>query len=127
MEGLPGLSKNALAFLRRHPQEACRALETAAARYEALSNGASVDVPESLKPFIVLRPRSPDMLDVAQAAARLGVSRSTVYNWARNRKLLAWKPPGRRLTIPAKQILGPRKVVPGIAEVLDSIDDPELA
>ncbi len=95
--------------------------------HEALSNGASVDVPESLKPFIVLRPRSPDMLDAMQAAARLEVSRSTVYYWARSRKLLAWKPPGRRLTIPAKQILGPRKVVPGIAEVLDIIDDPELA
>ena len=68
------------------------ALETAAARHKALGNGASVDVPESLKPFIVSRPRSPDMLDVAEAAVRLEISSSTVYNWMGNRKLLAWKP-----------------------------------
>ena len=102
------------------------ALETAAARYKALGNGASVDVPESLKPFIVSRPRSADMLDVAEAAVRLRISPSTVYNWVGNRKLLAWKPAGRRRTIPAGQILGPRKVVPGIAKVLDIIGSPEL-
>ena len=105
------------------------ALETVAAQGDqpkVHSGGSSVEVPESLKPFIVYRSENQDTISVPAAAERLGVSHSTVYNWVNNGKLLAWKPAGRRLVIPARQILGPRRVVPGIAEVFDIIDDPEL-
>ena len=67
------------------------------------------------------------MLGVTGAAARLQVSRTTVYDWVDRRTLLAWKSTRRGLTIPAEQILGPGKVVDGLAGVLDVIDDPELA
>ena len=56
------------------------------------------------------------MLGVTGAAARLQVSRTTVYDWVDRRTLLAWKSTRRGLTIPAEQILGPGKVV----------DDPQL-
>ena len=59
--------------------------------------------------------------------SRLEVSRTTVYDWAARKKLLAWRSTKRGLTIPVEQILGPGKVVPGLASVLDVIDDPELA
>lgn len=107
-----------------------RLQETAAAR-DAQPAGkrrrsSSTEIPERLKPFLVSRPRSPDMLYAAQAAERLGVSRSTVYNWVRKGTLLAWQRRGRGLTIPAGQILGPRRVVPGLAEVMDIIGSARL-
>ena len=60
-------------------------------------------------------------------ASPLEVSRTTVYDWVGRGTLLGWKSTRRGLTIPAAQILGPRKVVAGLAEVLDAIGDPELA
>ena len=156
---IPGLSRDAADFLRRHPREACAALETAAAQhgannsqaaaaavagedpdeqearalaaakalYEEMKDSDPYELPESLKPFVVDSPESPDMIGVSQAAARLGVSPQTVYNWARKGTLLAWKRPGRRMTIPAGQILGPRKIVPCIAEIRDIIGSAKLA
>ena len=41
--------------------------------------------------------------------------------------LLAWRSTKRGQSIPAAQILGPGRVVPGLADVVDSIGDPELA
>ena len=90
-------------------------------------DGASGNVPEMLAPFIVARSAGRDMLGVTGAAARLQVSRTTIYDWVGRRTLLAWKSTRRGLTIPAEQILGPGKVVDGLAAVLDVIDDPELA
>ncbi len=158
---IPGLSGIAADFLRRHPREACAALESAAARYganhsnsqapaaavenedpdeqearaleaakalyEEMKDSDPYELPESLKPFFVDSPKSPDLLGAAQAAERLGVSPQTVYNWANKGTLLAWKGPDRLLTIPAGQILGPRKVVPRLAEIVDIIGDAELA
>ena len=66
------------------------------------------------------------MIGVSEAAARLEVSRTTIYDWAAKGTLLAWKSTKRGLTIPAAQILGPGKVVPGLAKVLESIGNPEL-
>ena len=156
---LPGLSGIAADFLRRHPREACAALETAAAQYgannsqtaaaavagedpdeqearalaaakalyEEMKDSDPYELPESLKPFFVDSPKSPDLLGAAQAAERLGVSPQTVYRWANKGTLLAWRGPDRILTIPAGQILGPRKVVPRLAEIVDIIGDAELA
>ena len=67
------------------------------------------------------------MLGVTEAASRLGVSRTTIYDWVGRGTLLGWKSTRRGLTIPAAQILGPRKVIAGLAEVLEAIGDPELA
>ena len=53
---------------------------------------------------------------VSEAAARLEVSRTTIYGWAEKGTLLAWKSTRRSLNIPAAQILGPGKVVPGLAD-----------
>ena len=103
------------------------ALEAAAVQSEMRGGDTSATTtPERLEPFIVRRPKGADMLGVSEAAARLEVSRTTVYDWAARGILLAWKSTKRGLTIPAAQILGPGKVVPGLAEVLESIGDPEL-
>lgn len=131
VEGLPGLSRSARDFLRQRPAEArlavTVALETAAAQYEVLGDDSPVQVPAQLEPFIVRRSKGQGLIGVSEAAERLEVSRTTVYEWAAKRTLLAWKSTKRGLSIPAAQILGPGKVVPGLARVLDCIGDPELA
>ena len=131
IEGLAGLSKAAENFLRGHPREArmavCVALETAAVQHEAYGQRAAVEVPSRLEPFIVRRPKSPDTIGVSAAAKRLEVSRTTVYAWVEHKTLLAWKSTKRGLMIPAAQILGPGKVVPGLARVMGIIEDAELA
>lgn len=131
VEGLPGLSRNALDFLRQRPREArlavAVALETAAAQCEVLGDDPSVPVPAQLEPFIVRRSKGQELIGVSEAAERLEVSRTTVYDWTAKGTLLAWKSTKRGLSIPAAQILGPGKVVPNLARVLDCIGDPELA
>lgn len=128
VEGLLGLSQNAAKFLRHHPKEAriavAAALEAAAAQYDV---GCQVEhVPDHLRPFVITRPHGAEMLGVSEAAARLEVSRTTVYDWIEKGILLGWKSTKRGLTIPSEQILGPGKVVPGIEQLLEIIDDPEL-
>ncbi len=128
VEGLHGLSRNATNFVRHHPKEArmavAAALEAAATQYEV---GRQIDdVPENLKPFVITRSHDAEMLGVSEAAARLEVSRTTVYDWIEKKILLGWKSTKRGLTIPGEQILGPGKVVPGIEQLLEIIGDPEL-
>lgn len=131
VEGLPGLSNSARDFVRDHPREAhlavAVALETAAARCEAEESGAAVDVPEELRPFVVLRSGGEAILGVSEAATRLKVSRTTIYDWVEKRTLLAWRSTKRGLSIPAAQILGPGRVVPGLANVVEVVGEPELA
>jgi excisionase family DNA binding protein len=131
IEGLRGLSRSAMRFLQQHPKEArmavAAALEAAAAQSEVERKISPREVPESLKPFVVKRLLDSDMIGVSEAAERLKVSRTTVYDWVEKKTLLGWKLTKRGLTIPSAQILGPGKVVPGIARVLQTIDDPELA
>ena len=126
--GLPALSTSARDFLRERPREArlavAAALEAAAAQCEA--EVGPEETPEGLASFVVRRHGNGDMLGVTAAAARLGVSRTTVYDWVGRGTLLGWKSTRRGLTIPAAQILGPGKVVAGLAEILDAIGDPEL-
>ena len=78
-------------------------------------------------PLIVGRNQGEDILDVSQAATRLEVSRTIIYDWVERRTLLAWRSTKRGLSIPAAQILGPGRVVPGLVDVVDAIGDPELA
>ena len=130
LEGSPVLSRAAKEFVRHRPREArlavTVALETAAAQREA-AGGGDVDVPEALRPFVVSRPRDQDILGVSEASVRLEVSRATVYAWVEKCTLLAWRSTKRGLRIPAAQILGPGKVVPGLAGVVGAIGDPEQA
>ena len=102
------------------------ALEAAAAQSEAEDRQAD-EVPEGLRPFVLRRGGGEDIIGVSEAAARLGVSRTTVYDWAARGTLLAWKSTRRGLSIPAAQILGPGNVVAGLAEVVKAVGDPELA
>ncbi len=131
VEDIRGLSKTATTFLRRHPKEAqlavVAALEAAATQYVGGDDTVSEPVPDGLAPFIVRRPLGADMIGVSEAAKRLQVSRTTVYDWVEKKILLGWKVTRRGLTIPAEQILGRGKLVAGMAEVLAIIDDPELA
>ena len=129
VEGIPVLSKGAREFVVQHPREArlavAVALETAAAQREA--HGGGLDVPERLRPFIVQRTGGDETLGASEAAVRLGVSRTTVYDWVQRGTLLAWRSTKRGLSIPAAQILGPGVVVAGLADVVEVIGDPELA
>ena len=131
VEGFPVLSNSAREFVRDHPREArlalVVALETAAAQCGAEDGGDVVDVPDALRPFMVRRAGGEDILGVSEAASRLRVSRTTIYDWVEKRTLIAWKLTKRGLSIPAAQILGPARVVSGLAEVVDAIGDPELA
>lgn len=131
IEGIRGLSRSATRFLRQHPKEAriavAAALEAAAIQFEAEGDVSSAEVPAALGPFIVQRASGADMLGVSEAAERLEVSRTTIYDWVERKILLGWKSTKRGLTIPAEQILGSGKVVPGLADVLEIIGDPELA
>ena len=129
-EGFPALSRSARKFVRHRPREArlavAVALEAAAAQCES-EDSRDASVPEKLRPFIVRGNRDEGVLGVSEAAARLEVSRTTIYDWVGRKTLLAWKSTKRGLNIPAAQILGPGRVVPGLADVAEVIGNPELA
>ena len=124
----PALSSNVRNFVRKNPREA-RAAITAALEAVAAQRDieGSTDVPEQLRPFVVRRSDDDTILGVTEAAARLEVSRTTIYEWARTMRLITWKATKRGLRIPAGQILGPGKVVPGLKGVVDAIGESELA
>lgn len=130
VEGIPALSQSAKEFVLQRPREArlavAVALETAAAQCER-EDSRTAGVPEKLRPFVVPGSQGDDIVGVSEAAARLKVSRTTVYDWVDKKVLLAWRSTKRGLSIPAAQILGPGRVVPGLADVVDTIGDPELA
>ncbi len=104
----------------------------AAARHAAAGRRAiekpGKDLPVRLRRFVRDSPECGlATIGATEAAERLEVSRTTIYDWARKGTLLAWRAPQGGLRIPAAQILGPRKVIPGLPEILDAIGDPELA
>ncbi len=102
------------------------ALETAAAQSEMRAGVRVEEVPEQLRPFVDSR-TTEQILGVTEAAARLRLSRTTVYDWASRNTLIAWRSTKRRLNIPAEQIVGPGRVIPGLADVVEAVGDPELA
>lgn len=126
----PKLSIGARKFVREHPEEArvavAVALETAAAQSGVEPTISTEDVPAQLRRFVVDRVGE-DLIGVTDAASRLGVSRTTVYDWAARNTLIAWRSTKRRLNIPAGQIVGPGRVTDGLAEVVDVVGEPELA
>ena len=50
-----------------------------------------------------------------------------MYDWSERHTLIAWRGTKRGLNIPAAQIAGPGRVVPGLADVVEAVGDPELA
>ena len=128
IKGLSGLSRTATRFLKQHPNRAELAvkvaLETAASQLDESAN--TEGVPDALKPFVIVKPSGTQLIGVSEAASRLNVSRTTIYDWAEKGTLLAWRGTKRGLTIPAEQILGEGRVVEGIDTVVDIIGDPEL-
>ena len=126
----PKLTSGAKEFVREHPEEArvvvAVALETAAAQLGAELTRSMEDVPTRLRRFVVDRDGE-ELIGVSEAASRLGVSRTTVYDWAARNVLIAWRSTKRRLNIPAAQIAGPGRVTDGLAEVVDVVGEPELA
>ena len=131
VDEFPRLSNCARTFVRDHPREArlavAAALEAVAAQCGTEDADAGAQVPEGLRPFLVRRGGGEDILGVSEAAKRLKVSRTTVYDWVDRRTLVAWRSTKRELSIPAAQILGAGRVVAGLADVVDAIGDPELA
>ncbi len=126
----PKLSSGAREFVREHPEEArvavAVALETAAAQSGVGLTRSTEDVPARLRRFVV-DGAGEDLIGVTEAASRLGVSRTTVYDWAARNILIAWRSTKRRLNIPAGQIVGPGRVTGGLADVVDVVGEPELA
>ena len=124
----PVLSGAARSFVRNHPREAgvavAAALEAIAAQRDTKE---LADLPERLRPFVVRRGSGDGILGVSEAAERLEVSRTTVYEWVRTTRLIAWRTTKRGWRIPDGQIPGAGRVVPGLKEVVDAIGDPELA
>lgn len=84
-------------------------------------SGRHIGVPDNLKRFVDIEP-----LDVPEAADRLKMSPEEVCDWIKGGELLGWVSANYGQTIPAEQILGPGKVVPGIKRLLEIIKDPEL-
>ena len=117
VDEFPALSNSARTFVRAHPREArlavAVALEAVAAQRETEDADADAQVPKRLRPFLVRRGGGEDILGVSEAAKRLEVSRTTVYDWVDKKTLVAWRSTKRGLSIPAAQILGAGKVVAG--------------
>jgi len=129
MEGTADLPLHAIEFLLSSPEEACRiatdALEVAGAHYEAVRESESI--PESVKPFMVIQAYGPEMIGPVEAASRLKIPEELVHEWVDKRVLIGWASLQHGITIPEEQILGPGKVVPGLKEIVEAIDDPASA
>ncbi len=130
LEGLP-LSETATRFARRHPDEARKlmaaALEAAAARKKPKQMSGGARIPDALKPFVVHGDPSAETITISEAASRLKISRTTAYDWIEKKRMIGWKGTKAGVSIPAKQILGPGEIAPGIDRVLDIIEDPRTA
>jgi excisionase family DNA binding protein len=129
----PALSRAAAQFVEKHPNEVtdivANALEAAALEAGLVPCKQRV-VPEALRRLVVARSSDSGegrVLSISEAAEFLDVTRVTVYAWIESKRLLAWRATRRGVLIPAEQIMGAGEVVPGIAQVLAVIPDPEAA
>jgi excisionase family DNA binding protein len=148
----PRLSPQAVLFVARHPELLdsliAVALEAAAAQNAQRSRGeqdvrevaaqdslentselsAAPVLPEALRHF-VRPPANGDqsLLNISEAAKLLEISRPTIYAWIADKRLLGWQATHRGPVIPAEQILGPRRVIAGLPQLLEIIPDPAVA
>ena len=127
----PALSRAAAQFVDKHPNEVSAIVATAledAAREASLVLNKEAEIPAALRKWVVKGDSEQGrVLSISEAAEHLQVTRVTVYAWIEAKRLLAWRATRRGVLIPAEQILRPGEVVPGIAEVLAVIPDPESA
>jgi excisionase family DNA binding protein len=134
----PALSRAAVLFVEKHPNEVtgivANALEAAALEAAAVETGLvplkERLLPEALRRLVVSRGSDSGegrVISISEAAELIEVTRVTVYAWIESKRLLAWRATRRGVLIPAEQIMGAGEVVPGIAEVLAVIPDPEAA
>jgi len=130
----PALSRAAAHFVENHPDEAQRIVATALEAAAALeATGVPVPAPSrpaALQRFVTSAGAAGEegrVLSVSEAAERLVVTRVTVYAWIEAKRLVAWRATRRGVLVPAEQIVGPGKVVPGIERVLAVIPDPAAA
>jgi excisionase family DNA binding protein len=130
----PSLSRAAAQFVEKHPKEVtgivASALEAAAALEAEEGNPPPRVLPEALRRLVV--PSRSDsqagrVLSISEAAELLEVTRVTVYAWIEAKRLLAWRATRRGMLVPAEQILGAGKIVPGIDRVLAVISEPAAA
>jgi len=130
----PSLSRAAVQFIEKHPNEVPRivatALEAAAALEAAEGAVPERMLPEALRRLVTSARADTEagrVLSISEAAELLEVTRVTIYAWIEAKRLLAWRATRRGMLIPAEQIVGPGKVVPGIERVLDVISEPAAA
>jgi hypothetical protein len=86
-------------------------------------------VPQGLRRFVVADRIEDDVevLDLPRAAKLLEEAPETVVTWIQEKELLAWHDRKGDLRIPAEQILGPHRVVRGLARILEVIPDARAA
>jgi excisionase family DNA binding protein len=132
----PSLSRAAVQFIEKHPNEVPRIVATAleaAAALEAAEGARAVPeraLPEALRRMVTSAHADTEagrVLSISEAAELLEVTRVTIYSWIEAKRLLAWRATRRGMLIPAEQIVGPGKVVPGMERVLDVIPEPAAA
>jgi excisionase family DNA binding protein len=108
------------------------ALEAAAALEAAEGEHAVPEraLPETLRRLVTSARADTEagrVLSISEAAELLEVTRVTIYAWIEAKRLLAWRATRRGMLIPAEQIVGPGKVVPGMERVLDVISEAAAA
>jgi len=128
-EGLGELSRTTMRFVRRHPDAARRAVETAlnlaAIGYEDPDqNYESSQSIEDIAPIPADGTEGTILIGAAEAAERLQVSRATIYDWVKKRTMVGWRSDDGRLVIPEEQILETGKLVLGLEQLLMIIGDP---
>lgn len=67
-----------------------------------------------------------ELLGVGEVADRLGLGRSTIDNWRRSRKVVAFSHGVRNFVFPAAQFEGARPL-PGLDRIRDALGTPEAA
>jgi len=129
----PALSRAAVQFVEKHPNEVtgivANALEAAALEAGLVPLKVRA-LPEALRRLVVPRDSNSGegrVLSISEAAELLEVTRVTIYAWIGSNRLLAWRATRRGVLIPAEQVIGAGEVVPGMAQVLAVIPEPEAA
>lgn len=129
LKQLPPLSKSAERFVREHPAQARKlvaaALEAAAVQHVP-ATGAE-EIGEALKPFVIREEPGAELITISEAAHKLGISRTTVYDWIEKKRMIGWKATKAGMIIPTEQIAGPGELVAGIDRVLDAIGNARVA